>query len=82
MDAADVRYSVSAFFFSFSFQNISKEFKKPQQKSRRQSSLILSVVTEGRRGHAGGGGLLCILGCLKGEKKKDFKGLKSLNSGH
>lgn len=68
-----MRYSVSAFFFLFfcffSFLNISKEFKNPQQKTRRQSSLILSVVTEGRWGHAGGGGLLGILGCLKGEKK-------------
>lgn len=68
-------------FFSFFFLNISKEFKKTQQKTGWESSLILSVVTEGRGGHARRGRLLCKLGCLKHNKggKRLHDGLKSQN---
>lgn len=87
VDAADVRYSVSAFFFSwflfflFFFLKHQQGVQKPPTED--QTPVLIDIVCSHRRkvGACRRGRAPLHTGVLKGWKK-DFKGLKSLNSGH
>lgn len=89
VDAADVWYSVSAFFFSsfffsFFFLKHQQGIQKPPTED--QAPVLIDIVCSHRRkvGACRRGRAPPHTGVLKGWKKqkKDFKGLKSLNSGH